>query len=198
MTGYLVTGCGRSGTGYMAALLQKLGLDVGHEVVGKDGLVSWYAAYDVVGMVPPHIADWQVKRETFDCVKVLHVVRHPLACISSCQTHTDGAWRHVEYLLPGIRRLPIIERCMWYWLRWNQEAAKIADRRVRVDESCEVELAMMEFFGCRADIIWPQVARNTNTRAGQYKNLAWADLRAVDADLTSKIFLQAMQYGYRS
>ena len=37
----LVTGSERSGTHYMWAMLQRLGLDVHHEGVGKDGAVSW-------------------------------------------------------------------------------------------------------------------------------------------------------------
>lgn len=37
----LITGCGRSGTHFTARLLQEIGLDVGHETLGKDGVASW-------------------------------------------------------------------------------------------------------------------------------------------------------------
>ena len=37
----LVTGTGRSGTHYTAVVMQKLGLDIPHEAVGKDGASSW-------------------------------------------------------------------------------------------------------------------------------------------------------------
>ena len=38
---WLVTGCGRSGSHNLEALLLKSGLDVKHEFIGKDGAVSW-------------------------------------------------------------------------------------------------------------------------------------------------------------
>jgi len=40
----LITGCGRSGTGYTCARLQKLGMKIGHERIQEDGTVDWYAA----------------------------------------------------------------------------------------------------------------------------------------------------------
>ena len=39
----LVIGCGRSGTLYTATVLQLLGIDVGHELPGRNGMVSWWA-----------------------------------------------------------------------------------------------------------------------------------------------------------
>lgn len=36
----------RTGTGFTAKLLQSWGLDVGHETVGKDGIVAWQLAVD--------------------------------------------------------------------------------------------------------------------------------------------------------
>lgn len=36
----LITGCGRSGTKYIARLLSAAGLDIGHETMGKDGIAS--------------------------------------------------------------------------------------------------------------------------------------------------------------
>jgi hypothetical protein len=77
---FVVTGCARSGTTYMAALLSGLGLRIGHEVVfgprtrsfdgwrGLNGDSSWLAA--------PFLAD-------LDDALVFHQVRHPLKVVRS-------------------------------------------------------------------------------------------------------------------
>ena len=64
-----ITGCGRSGTGYIAKLLSTAGLDIGHEVVKENGTADWHAA------AIPHGADWTV----------LQQVRTSLKAISSIQ-----------------------------------------------------------------------------------------------------------------
>ena len=75
----LITGCGRSGTSYMSSLMRKTGLDMPHEVMGRDGMVGWQQARDTSG---------------FDIV--LHQVRHPLRAISSAQTIRIGSWRIIR------------------------------------------------------------------------------------------------------
>ncbi len=77
---FVITGCARSGTAYMAALLDGLGLRVGHEVVfdprtrhfdgwqGQNGDSSWLAA--------PFLAD-------LGDALVVHQLRHPLKVVRS-------------------------------------------------------------------------------------------------------------------
>jgi hypothetical protein len=43
---FLITGVPRSGTGYMAKLMQALGYDVGHEIIRPHGISSWLWAAD--------------------------------------------------------------------------------------------------------------------------------------------------------
>ena len=42
----LLTGCGRSGTRYIALLANELGRRIGHEQPGKDGIASWVMAVE--------------------------------------------------------------------------------------------------------------------------------------------------------
>lgn len=77
---FVVTGCARSGTTYMAAVLSGLGLRVGHEVVfgprvraftgwhGQHGDSSWLAA--------PFL-------DQIDDALVFHQIRHPLKVVRS-------------------------------------------------------------------------------------------------------------------
>ena len=78
---FVVTGCARSGTAYMALVLSRLGLRCGHEVVfgprsraftgfhGQHGDSSWLAA--------PFLA--QLPSDTL----VIHRIRHPLRVVRS-------------------------------------------------------------------------------------------------------------------
>jgi hypothetical protein len=78
---FVVTGCARSGTAYLAAVFSRLGLSCGHEVVfgprtrrfdgfdGQHGDSSWLAA--------PFLA--QLPDDTL----ILHRVRHPLKVVRS-------------------------------------------------------------------------------------------------------------------
>lgn len=69
----LVTGTGRCGTGYMARYLRACGLDVGHEVLGNDGISAWTLT---VGRT---IATHCRPVPEFDVV--IHVVREPCGTI---------------------------------------------------------------------------------------------------------------------
>jgi hypothetical protein len=78
----LLTGHPRAGTGYAAAVCQNMGMDVGHESIGKDGTSSW--------MMGPPV--WRVcfhrllqhrGRNWYQFGKVIEIVREPLAHIAS-------------------------------------------------------------------------------------------------------------------
>ena len=73
----LVTGCGRSGTGYMCTFLKASGLDVHHEYMGADGSVSWLMGATV------DKAPWGPLAKGFHFEHVFHQVRNPLKVIQS-------------------------------------------------------------------------------------------------------------------
>ena len=126
MTRFLVTGCGRSGTGYVANLLTALGLPTGHEAIfnpvnlrGDEvvwpeelpGESSWLGA-PFLGCLPPETV-------------VLHQVREPVAVVRSFlrirffetpSPYLDFAVEHFPELESG----PPEERALRYWIGWNQ------------------------------------------------------------------------------
>jgi len=128
----LVTGCGRSGTKYIASVLQSMGLDVPHEDLGKDGAASWCMAVDSVE------APWGRGRRgaTFDAI--FHQVRHPLKVIPSLSTFTPPSWEFIEKYIPCPASDPTILRAAKYYYYWNLEAEKIAQWRYQVEEFPEV------------------------------------------------------------
>lgn len=83
----LITGCGRSGTTYISAVLQEFGLDVRHECYGADGICSW----------PMTVVDddlpWKWlppgRNKDMKFTHILHQVRHPLKVIASFYTYVN-------------------------------------------------------------------------------------------------------------
>ena len=129
---FLITGCGRSGTMYMAKMLQSAGLDVGHEALGQDGVVSsiwavaddWYPSYHQ-----------QRKRPAFDVV--LHQVREPLATIGSLTTAQPGSWRW------NARHIPIRlgeDSVLQMAAKWNPDDKEIQAELAKVSGKSQGKL----------------------------------------------------------
>ncbi|GMH61451.1 hypothetical protein TL16_g03256 [Triparma laevis f. inornata] len=102
----LVTGCGRSGTHFMADEIMGNGIPVKHERIDEAGSVSWiYGANHVPSL--RKLETWFASEEdtvlreslNFRHFPVVHVVRHPLKAIASlttcfcgCGSMSCGAW----------------------------------------------------------------------------------------------------------
>jgi hypothetical protein len=75
---FIVTGCGRSGTGYIYSRLKASGINCGHEnVFTSNGFKGWnHYVGDSSWYAAPFISE-------FESAKVIHVVRDPQKVISS-------------------------------------------------------------------------------------------------------------------
>lgn len=131
-TSILITGCGRSGTKYTAALLQRLGMEVLHEKMGMDGIANWCMAVDSCD------SPWGGGRHNLKFKTILHQVRHPLNVIPSLTTFTDRSWRFIEQYIPCPQTDPVILRAAKYWYYWNLEAERIASWRYRIEAMPEI------------------------------------------------------------
>jgi hypothetical protein len=101
---YLVTGCGRSGTVYMAKLLTSLGVPCGHETIFDfDGIER--ALERIAGSIPLKLSETSLRAKEdwvdvntivadasymaapyldfFPDATIIHVVRHPVKVINS-------------------------------------------------------------------------------------------------------------------
>jgi len=129
---YIITGCGRSGTLYLAKLMRSLELDIGHEKYGNDGIISWY------------IIDNKRKQKMLQHygndvanMKFMHVVRHPLKVITSmrkCERlprraaldffrRTFHEYKHLN------NEMELLVR---YWVKWNLTAEKLYNFKLRI------------------------------------------------------------------
>lgn len=179
MSRALIVGIGRSGTGYIARVLQLCGMEIAHEGVygplqalGREGLKWWDLDGDSSWLAVPLIASHDGP--------VFLQVRDPLACIPSLAA--TGLFADV---VTGIYQDVVrthapevfwydseIERAAAFWVAWNQRALpwvrgwwRVED--VGVEEIRRVAESLGRFITeDRATEALAEVPRDFNTRTG--------------------------------
>ena len=153
----LITGHPRGGTGYMAALCRACDWDIGHEVMGRDGISSWMMAPPVWHVPAPyHARERHRGRNWYRFERSIIVVREPLAHAASVAyvECTGTPWRTVSqwwrsvwcpipYKLdatPFAPRLASAVRSIVDWHAWMEqwlpgaEVIRLEDARARLPE----------------------------------------------------------------
>lgn len=220
----LITGCGRSGTRYVSYLIDQLGLDVGHERMGRDGIASWYMAVaSDRSPFGPASADYLFKI-------ILHQVRHPLAVIPSTLSFKGRSW---DYICENLGLDPHQEPLrlgLAYWYSWNLRAGELADWRYRIEDIADIFSEFCHRLGVPPDPkALDAVTPDVNTRrygrvyhlvqetcirtrwlgkagkmmyqleqgsAGKASKLSWSDLWRLDPVMTRRARELARSYGY--
>lgn len=111
----------RSGTTTLAALFRAAGLDVGHEILGADGVVSWMWAVPHRAGYPAAKHDATPRGERrFAGDVVVHLIRDPVEHIASdaLTEHPSLEWRAKYVFVPdGVSN---IERSVFASVGWHQ------------------------------------------------------------------------------
>jgi len=221
----LVTGCGRCGTKYFAAVLRSVGFQVHHERMGADGISSWYMATEAnrVPLGPPPA------NYTFE--HTFHLVRHPLSAIPAISSLTDESWDYIsQYVLMDASDSRLLKSAK-YWYFWNELAERKANRLVRVEDLTQIIDQIEQELGVVIDHnAVENVPRNVNSRKvckiyhwieelllrlglpswvallgrvpvlrpdrASLPELTWESLRQLSPDLAGRIQQKAAQYGY--
>lgn len=134
----LITGCGRSGTGFLAKVLRECGIPATHERLFNPKRSSWPEGHE--GAESSWLAAPFLKKLPKD-VTVFHQIRHPFDVIRSLvgfgffngnqrNPYQVFAFRHA----PGIRSWKdSLDRSMSYWVFWNLQVERYADVRYQVE-----------------------------------------------------------------
>ncbi len=212
---FLITGCARSGTGYIATLLTALGIPCGHERVfcpthlrkGEDllwpdqvwGESSWLAA--------PYIDALPLD------LPVLHQVREPTAFVRSkvrTRFFEVPTWykSFAERVAPDLLEGTSVERSMRYWITWNRMVAAAGNAhgrpylRYRLEDIDApllrqiFELIGVEVPNDHLDAVLAKHPRNYNTRGRKDRDgdLRFDSLPA--GDLRDEMAELATEFGY--
>lgn len=191
----LITGCARSGTTYIADVLQSCGLDIGHEVMGRDGCSSWFMCVEAKKF--PWKNRPSAYRIHFD--HIFHQVRNPLDVISSVYaTEHPKALKFFSENIPQINAedAPLV-KCAKYWYYWNLYAERKSEWRYQVEQIDTALDEMSVRLGIYLDKkVLKTISRSTNHRDRPVK-ITWTQLRAeIPSNLFSKIQKMALRYGY--
>jgi hypothetical protein len=220
----LITGCGRSGTKYITVLLKQLGMDIGHECMGKDGIASWCMT------INSEIVPWGPSAKDYNFEHVFHQVRHPLLVFSSLQSFTDQSWQYIYNNIPYINTNdPDIIKYAKYWYFWNIETEKKATWRYQIEIINEISEQFCQYLDIKHNLQkFELLDKNINTRyysnifkflkflydklnieppslirsharknySTKIKVYKWEDLGNVDKELAQKVQSKAIEYGY--
>jgi hypothetical protein len=142
----VVIGSGRSGTGFMAAVLAAAGLDAGHEAFwhAHGGLHASQLDVDCSWLALPAI-EFGANPEPWKG-RTLHVVRHPVDTVRSLlgtalfdpdmmgNTYAAHAWMHSPRAGVLVGHNPL-HAAVEFWCDWNARCAAVADATVRVEDA---------------------------------------------------------------
>jgi hypothetical protein len=208
----VITGTGRSGTGYMARLITEA---TGHATCGHEG---WFAA---LGDRTPGLdvdSSWlalpDIEAGTWGG-PVVHVVRHPVACVASLlRTEFFGmvvgtpypqfALEHCKAAADALATEGPVAAAVEFWADWNARCAGAANLTVRLEDVSDFEGGADSVGAATLDLIghalgltfeW-QVAdaipRTVNTR----ESLTGLPVRVDEAYIWDRLGVRAAAFGY--
>lgn len=132
---FLGVGHPRTGTGYTAKLLQLWGFDVGHERVGRDGVVAWYAYEDT----PPQCEPISLFESP---LHKIHVVRRAKPAVASI-IYAEGATK--EYRMKKLGLEPTgdeVQDAINSYLGWTYRIR----REFRIDHVFRIEEGVHDLY----------------------------------------------------
>lgn len=212
----LIVATGRAGTKWSARAWQKMGLDVGHEYVGKHGSVTRFFAVD--GTDHPsfpnespknRMAHQGERRSDFEFEHIWHQVRHPLTCITSLSLafpRSAFEW-YSRYIDINPKHPDIRFTAMQFWLKWNELCAEHATMSFQIEEIDHYWSHMCEELG--VPVCEPPSIDRTLNRSKRWSrpfvdrkaiqaapDLTWEDLSDIDPILAIHVEQAAKAYGY--
>lgn len=175
---------------YTSKALQAAGLDVGHERLGRDGIVSSMWALDVDEYPAYHE---QGPQPEFDVI--LHQVRHPLDAIGSLTTALPESWAWNARYMP-IANKPVLEKAALYWYLTNLIAEKRASWTYRIESLPDIWREFTRRLKIKAGIgVLAGIPKNINSR--EHDTVTWKQIRGVTVHW-DQIRKLARSYGYET
>lgn len=182
-----VVACPRSGTGYISKVLQSVGLDIGHEVVGRDGTSDWRLT---VGEL-----------NSYD--QVLHQIRHPLDVIPSLMTIMPHSWQFMEKYMPHWKTGgPWFLHPARMWLGWNKRALAVSSFTYRVEDLETITDILLPKILLREPSLEERtkasnVPRTVNSRAHPQYRCTWQEILLADKYLFDEMADLCVKVGYK-
>jgi len=183
----LITGCLKSGMGYITKALSTAGVKVGEKKMGPDGNVDWRRPYS--------------DNTEYDIT--LHQVREPLADIEASLEMGAWAWNFICSKESRITMSDsVLLRSMKYWLYWNQRAQAAAEWTYRVESMPEVLdkiLKAIKVDGKNLDAV-EKMSKDFHKNRIKHEakgKLTFGDILAEDRAIGEFVDFMGKSYGYK-
>lgn len=207
----------RSGTLYLANLLQEYGYEVAHEYEpghDKDGLISsvhiplrrpaggWNAETTmedkptVSYSLMPTLVETFLHPDHFDVL--VHIVREPLKTIASSMTGSrrNFAWLMFKYIdYPPGEFNDTKYWAMWSWLKWNEMLEEKAEWRFKIEDLDNIWPEFCDRLDLKQAPI-PKLSKRIHSK--YHPDITWDELEKIDPDLTGQIKEMGKRYGYET
>lgn len=204
----LVTGCGASGTVFVAMLLKSNGISVTHDCgLGRHGVVTnacngeevwlyWHKRHGIKEYVQAKIPIQEFRQR-------LLLVRHPLKVIGSVlekwRLHGE-IWRHVRENMDvgldlndpyGLRN-----GCR-YWIQWNSKLEPIVQHTLRLEDVTRTPNILFDLLGKRYWRKHEIESRTAFNPSGTTRYPTWDEIKALDHRLHDELRDKAAHFGYK-
>ena len=205
----VVTGTGRSGTGYAARWLTSAGVPCGHETFFT--FTGWDGAQNRMRRHPEYVGDsswllapWPDKPQLKDAV-VIHQVRHPKKVAESCMRHPPGTTpeflEYLEHHCPEVAKYESdLNKAIARWVYWNQRIEEACENRLsyfwRVEDGDEGLLLWLNEMGLVGDVDAEQLFSDTSYNPHRHEVAAEAKLSDVAGELLEPLVSMMERYGY--
>lgn len=191
----LILGLGhpRTGTGYTTKLLQSWGLDVGHEKLGKDGIVDWSLAAGKSLWQDVNLKDWNWQH-------IIYCVRDPKKSIPSIVYTEDTKSRSIGFRKENgvvIRENPIVTAINSI-TRWDRLISQLEPEiTYRIEDEGQELFEHLKSMGIGVEWSDTVLGKKKNARGHKSWEEMIAEFGEVPAKSKIRINQYCRKYGYR-
>ena len=206
----VVTGTGRSGTGFAAQWLTSAGLPCGHEAfftfTGWDGAVKQMRRRPELVGESSWLAAPFLDRPQFDEALIIHQVRHPRKVAESCMRHPPGTTplylEYLEHHCPEVARYEDdLNKAIARWVYWNRRIEQATEGREsyfwRVEDGEAGLLAALQERGLVGDIDPERLYSNRGYNPHRQDVKAVARQGDIASELREPLGDMIERYGYK-
>jgi len=205
----VVTGTGRSGTGFAAQWLTSAGVPCGHEqfftITGYDGALQRMRRYPEFVAESSWMAVPWLDRPQLAEAAVIHQVRHPKKVAESCMRHPPGTTPpYLEYLeahCPEVARYDDdLNKAVARWVYWNRRIEDACQDREhffwKVETGEDELLAWLQERGLVGEVDPAQLYQNKSHNPHRQDLHAEARLEDVAGELREPLLDMMRRYRY--
>ena len=203
---YIVTGTGRSGTGFMSKLMNHNDISFGHEIVFDTSCNLEYYKDNIKTTGLDGDSSWLIVPFLFDIIsenpniKVIQIIRNPLMVIKSfmeLRTFSDDNVysKLVSSNINGFNSLSELDRHISYCLKWFEIIENINCNKLQLNLENIDYNSLSDFVGINIEPLDDIVNRKTNEKV---KKISITKLKKEieTSSLSNKFNLLMDKYGY--